>query len=53
MEQPRLTSYSYVRLTVVTLWENLPLALLGGGVFALLCLPAGLMVYFSLLLPAK
>ena len=38
--QPRLNRRTYVRLTAIRLWENLPLILLASFLFSLLCAPA-------------
>jgi uncharacterized membrane protein YesL len=51
-EEPRLDRHSYVRLTVARLWENLPLVLLAGLLFSLLCVPATLLAYANLLFPS-
>jgi len=46
------TRHTYVRLTVIALWENLPLMLLASGLFSLLCAPAALLALLGLLGPA-
>lgn len=45
---PSLDRSSYVRLTAVTLWENLPLVILAGCVFSLLGMPAFLLLFLGL-----
>ncbi|MCX6027054.1 MAG: hypothetical protein NTY23_12505, partial [Chloroflexi bacterium] len=47
-----LNEHTYVRLTVVRLWEDLPLVLLAGIVFGLLCTPAILLLFSNLFVPA-
>jgi uncharacterized membrane protein YesL len=49
---PTLGQRTYVRLTLVSLWENLPLVLLAGSVFTLLCVPASLLFLVGLFTPA-
>lgn len=49
---PTLSQYTYVRMTLVSLWENLPLVLLAGAVFSLLCAPASLLFLLGLFIPA-
>lgn len=44
--------HTYVRLILQQLWENLPLILLAGGVFSLLCAPAVLLFLVGLFGPA-
>jgi uncharacterized membrane protein YesL len=44
--------HTYVRMTLVSLWENLPLVLLSGAVFSLLCVPASLLFLLGLFAPA-
>jgi uncharacterized membrane protein YesL len=44
--------YTYVRMTLISLWENLPLVLFVGLVFALLCVPAFLLFLVGLFIPA-
>jgi uncharacterized membrane protein YesL len=50
--KPRLDRHSYVRLTAARLWENLPLVLLAGVIFSLMCVPAVLLAYANLLFPS-
>jgi uncharacterized membrane protein YesL len=47
-----LTTQTYVQLTASSLWENLPLVLLGGLVFSLCCAPAFVLLMLDLLFPA-
>jgi uncharacterized membrane protein YesL len=49
---PTLGQRTYVCLTLVSLWENLPLVLLAGLVFALLCVPASLFFFVGSFIPA-
>lgn len=49
---PTLGQHTYVRMTIASLWENLPLVLLAGFVFSLLCIPAVLLFFLGLFLPA-
>jgi uncharacterized membrane protein YesL len=49
---PTLGQHTYVRMTLVSLWENLPLVLLVGAVFSLLCAPASLLFLLGLFVPA-
>jgi uncharacterized membrane protein YesL len=49
---PTLGQRTYVRLTLVSLWKNLPLMLLAGLVFSLLCVPASLLFLVGLFTPA-
>ena len=49
---PTLGQHTYVRMTVASLWENLPLVLLAGLVFSLLCIPASLLFLLGLFVPA-
>jgi len=51
-ELPTLNQHTYVRLTVLSWWENLPLVLLAGGVFTLLCVPSFVLFWFGLFAPA-
>jgi uncharacterized membrane protein YesL len=44
--------HTYVRMTLVSLWENLPLVLLSGAVFTLLCVPASLLFLLGPFAPA-
>ena len=48
----RLDHRTYVRMTAISLWENLPLVLLAGLVFVLLCVPALLLFISDLIAPA-
>ncbi len=52
MGERRLGPHTYVRLTVVSLWENLPLLILAGVVFCLLAAPTALLLTFGWLGPA-
>ena len=47
-----LNQRTYVRLTVKCLWDNLPLVLLAGVIFSLLCAPAVLLLILGLYAPA-
>jgi uncharacterized membrane protein YesL len=47
-----LNQHTYVRLTVKCLWDNLPLVLLAGVIFSLLCAPAVLLFILGLFAPA-
>jgi len=47
-----LNQHTYVRLTVKCLWDNLPLVLLAGGIFSLLCAPTVLLLILGLFAPA-
>jgi len=47
-----LNRHTYVRLTATSLWNNLPLVLLAGLVFSLLCAPAFLLFFLGLSVPA-
>ncbi len=47
-----LNQHTYVRLTVKCLWDNLPLVLLAGVIFSLLCAPAFLLLILGLFAPA-
>jgi len=47
-----LNRHTHVRLTLISLWENLPPVLLAGFVFTALCLPAALLFLFGLFVPA-
>jgi uncharacterized membrane protein YesL len=47
-----LNQRTYVRLTVKCLWDNLPLVLLAGGIFSLLCAPMVLLLILGLFAPA-
>jgi uncharacterized membrane protein YesL len=49
---PTPGQHTYVRMTLVSLWENLPLVLLSGAVFSLLCVPASLLFLLGLFAPA-
>ena len=49
---PALARHTYVRLTAIQLWDNLPLVLLAGFVFSLLGLPALLLSFLDSLIPA-
>jgi uncharacterized membrane protein YesL len=51
-ELPPLNRHTYVRLTATRLWDNLPLVLLAGLVFSLLCAPACLLFLWGLFVPA-
>jgi uncharacterized membrane protein YesL len=51
-ERTPLNQRTYVRLTVTRLWGNLPLVLLAGFVFSLLCVPAFLLFTLGLLAPS-
>jgi len=51
-EQPRLNRHTYVRLTIISWWENLPLVLLAGAVFSLLCAPAVILLWLGPPAPA-
>lgn len=53
MDDPlSLNQHTYVRLTVRQIWDNLPLVLLAGLVFSLLCLPAFALFVLDLIFPA-
>lgn len=53
MNEPlALNPHTYVRLTVSQAWDNLPLILLAGLIFSLLCLPALALFILGLLFPA-
>jgi len=43
---------TYVRLTVVSLWDNLPAVLLGGAAFSVLCVPTFVLFVLGLAIPA-
>lgn len=47
-----LNRHTYVRLTATRLWDDLPLVLLAGFVFTVLCVPASLLFVFGLFVPA-
>ena len=47
-----LNQRTYVRLTVKCLWDNLPLVLLAGVIFSLLCVPTVLLLVLGLFVPA-
>jgi uncharacterized membrane protein YesL len=47
-----LNQRTYVRLTVKCLWDNLPLVLLAGVVFSLLCAPMVVLLVLGLFAPA-
>jgi uncharacterized membrane protein YesL len=47
-----LNQRTYVRLTVKCLWDNLPLVLLAGVIFSLLCAPMVLLLILGLFAPA-
>jgi uncharacterized membrane protein YesL len=47
-----LNQRTYVRLTVKCLWDNLPLALLAGVMFSLLCAPTVVLLILGLFAPA-
>jgi len=51
-DMPPPNQYTYVRLTVVHMWENLPLVLVAALVFTLLCTPVFLLSYMGSLVPA-
>jgi uncharacterized membrane protein YesL len=51
-EKPHLNRHTYVRLTATSWWENLPLVVLAGAVFSLLCVPAVVLLWLGPLLPA-
>ena len=46
-EQPHLNRHTYVRLTAASWWENLPLVVLAGAVFSLLCAPAIVLLWLG------
>lgn len=53
MDEPTpLNRHTYVRLTATSLWNNLPLVLLAGFMFSLLCAPAFLLFFLGLFVPA-
>lgn len=47
-----LSQQTYLRVTVAQLWENLPLLVLSGFVFGLLCTPVILLLFLSQFAPA-
>src|SRR6476659_5320465 len=47
-EPPTLNADTYLRLTLAALWENLPLAILGGILFSFLCAPAFVLLLLDL-----
>lgn len=51
-EQPELTPQTYVRCTVISIWENLPKVVLAGLVFSLFCGPAFALTALGLFGPA-
>ena len=51
-EEPRLDRQSYVRLTVMHLWDNLALVLLAGLLFSAAAAPAVSLLHVGTLLPA-
>lgn len=51
-EQPVLNRHTYVRLTAMSWWDNLPPVLLAGAVFSLLCAPALALFWVGPLVPA-
>jgi len=51
-EERRLNRHTYVRLTAISWWENLPLVLLAGALFSLLCAPVFALLWLGLLAPA-
>jgi uncharacterized membrane protein YesL len=51
-DPPPLNQRTYVRLTLASLLDNLPLVLLAGVIFSLLCAPAFLLFIWGLFVPA-
>jgi uncharacterized membrane protein YesL len=49
---PLPTPATYVRLTIVSLWDNLPAILLGGAAFSALCVPTLALFVLGLAIPA-
>jgi uncharacterized membrane protein YesL len=51
-EQAPPGQFTYVRATLRSWWDNLPLVILAGVAFILLCAPAALLFWFGPLIPA-